>query len=142
MRRTALALAAALTLASCGGDDDGGLGGGTSFDSADDIAAELGCDFQPGEPDNTFGTAPEETGDCDVDGDAVSIDLYEDDEHLRQALRQASTIGCGFAQAFGIDQFSYAAGANWSVSPEDNLDEDFAAEIADQLGGEAQTVEC
>jgi hypothetical protein len=128
----------AVFLVACGG---GGGSDSASYETVEEIADVLGCDPEPTE-ETGFGTAPQESGTCTVDGDPVDIAIYETSDHLEQSLREASGIGCAMAVEFGIEEFSFARGDNWVVSPDDNLDTGLAEDLASQLDGEAQTVEC
>lgn len=144
--RTVGALAV-LLLAACGGDD--GSEAEVFSDAASLVAAlnEAGIEcsgYEAGDPSAAiFGTPPVETGHCTAsDGSSLSIDVYEDGEHLDQAVDQAATVGCRLAEAFGISELNFMKGNGWSVSPEDNLDEDEVRSMAEAMNAEAVHVDC
>lgn len=142
MRRTVALLALLTLLAACG--DEGPSG--TTFESARALADELGCtDFEVSDPENQIDLGIDVESDgaaCQFDGERVTIDVYESREHADQAFNVAESIGCAFAQGFGIERFVAARGDNWAVAPDDNLDDEAAESIADALGGVVIEVDC
>lgn len=157
--------AVVFALAACGGDDDGGSANAPSGDGGADVSEDAGdaitttdalaaalvaagipcanLEDEALEDDDSFG--PESRSGaalCDSDSGQLTLEVFEDEAHLKQFQRQGEAVGCAFLESFGITEVNYAHGEWWSISPEDTLARDTAEQIADALNGEAERLTC
>lgn len=136
-------------------DSTGGVpGSGTTYATPKAVAAALTaaglpCDdyedmsLEESEEEMSFGPETRSAaGTCDLDGDSVSIDMFEDAAHQRQYMSLGRTMGCAFAEGFGITEFNFAVGKLWVVSLEDQLDVEQIQKVATALDGDHQSIDC
>lgn len=118
MKKALVATAATiLAVAGCSG-------GGSSYDTARDLADRLGCTDYDEEPG---AVAPADVATCDLKGDRVTLIVGENADERDATIEVAEKLSA----AFGSEQSGgVATGANWAVMGDDRAVER-AAEALD-----------
>jgi hypothetical protein len=89
--------------------------------TAQEIASKLaphGCVATP-EPPSTVDIGeikPAMSLECTINGEKIGIDEYLNAQQVADNTRLARGAGCAIAKAFGITDFIYVAGTNWTVT--------------------------
>jgi hypothetical protein len=77
----------------------------------------LGCRAKPPAPGSTeLGVKPVAELVCKIRGETVTIDQYRSTAQAAVAIAFARSIGCQVAKEFGVNNFPFVYGANWTVS--------------------------
>jgi hypothetical protein len=81
--------------------------------------APLGCNATPASPSQaTYGIKPVTSLECTISGESVTIDEYLNAQQVAYNANLAKGAGCAIAKGFGITDFVYVMGPNWTVTPQ------------------------
>jgi hypothetical protein len=134
----------------CSGDDGGSASAASlsTFDNPTAMGraltdAGIACDgFTIESSGDTGGAVVGPTaaaeGQCDSDGDQLSLAIYSKTEEIDQILNTPHDLVCGIAISFGVTEINYAYGANWFVG---GMSDD-PVPYADALGGQSGSFSC
>ena len=89
--------------------------------TAQEIASKLtplGCNAMPATSNNDTlgGIKPVTELECTISGESVTIDEYVNSQQIAYNNQIVKGAGCALAKGFGVTQFIYVAGSNWTVS--------------------------
>lgn len=83
-------------------------------------AAGFGCDdFKVDDPDTNIqlgGLPSGESGGCTIDGEDSELTVYRTTSDLKRVLAAIPSLGCSIGEAFGLTEFRYVVGSNWTIS--------------------------
>jgi hypothetical protein len=78
-------------------------------------------------------------GDCDVDNETIEIVIWKDAGQIRNWEGLGKSLGCSFAKAFGVSEYDYVVGGNWTIS---NASQTLSDQLASASGGTAKHIKC
>ncbi len=76
---------------------------------------------------------------CTLDDEVATLTVFKDAGELRKWVSVGKTMGCAFAQAFGVSEFDYVRGSQWAIS---DISQTLTRKIAKEFGGSAEHVKC
>lgn len=162
MKKSLVAVFAAVALASCGGsssssnDGDGGNTGAESekkvetpdtFASTSALrdalnAAGFACLNLKDKPKDEREMGQESAvgvSSCDVEGETIELVVWKDNGQRNNYEGMAKTIGCSMGEAFGITSFDWIQGDKWNIT---GTSRTLSKQIADKFGGKAINHDC